>query len=598
MSITGLSGVFGLHRQIGRSDNLNSPNMTAKGPYNAGVASNPNQTTVQSLAITATGGTYRLGFRGEVTTALAYNANAATIEDALEALPNGVVEAGDITVTGGSSPYTISLASGRYAQQPVGVTIAEQKVSGGSVAITNSTYGGRWYYLPATSVNFQPQQIQQSIPPEVGGSLFARGSYKGGVHGEGQVMMVPRGGLGLAELFYAFTGGNIVETDVVDNFGQAVNEVHLIEGSGTIGGGTWTVTVNGQTTGTIAHSANAATIQTALEALSNVEPGDVMVSGGPIASDDVELAFSGNLGGQAVTVTVNDASLTGTDPELSISVTTEGLPMANKLVGDGSNGVQVGAFKYRFIPQSGARAELPWYTLVRNVAGMVVEEFGDARLGNFAFDVANAGILNIDASFVSRACGTIAPGSGVSSISNQEAANGMPFQSVDAMVMLDTNTGSGPGEVGYDEKLLPTRLNIGFANQLSTNEHVVGSFYLQDITNQARSANVTYSVYLTSPELYMRTYANGASAQSDAAWSSQIWKGKLFLGMSGDFINGNSGDRYKIEVNIPEMDYMATPIALAGNNLVEYQLTTNVVLSQDPTVHPFWIDYTTDEDII
>jgi hypothetical protein len=45
------------------------------------------------------------------------------------------------------------------------------------------------------------------------------------------------------------------------------------------------------------------------------------------------------------------------------------------------------------------------------------------------------------------------------------------------------------------------------------------------------------------------------------------------------------------------MDYMATPITLAGNNLVEYQLTTNVVLSQDPDVFPFYIDYTTDEDI-
>lgn len=599
MSITGLTGVFGLHRQLGPNVDLTAPNNTAKGPYNAGIGGNASQTTVQSLVVaSATSGTYRLAFRGYTTANIAYNANAAAIQSALEALTR-VVEVGDITVTG-SGPYTISFSGGRYAEQPVGVTIAESLLNASAtISISVTTYGGRWYYLPATSVNFQPQQIVQSIPPEVGGDLWARGSYKGGVHGEGQVMLVPRGGLGLAELLYAFTGTALVETSVTTNFGQVVNEVQSVAAGGTWTGGNFTLTFNGQTTANLAHTSTAAQVKTALEALSNIEVGDVLTSGGPLPTTPIAVTFTGQYSGLNVAaMTGSAAGLTGTAPAVNITTTQAGMPFATKLVGDGTNGVQTGAFKYRFIPQSGTTAELPWYTLIRNVGGKFVEEFADARLGNFAFDMANTNILNIDASFVSRACGILAVGSGPSAVGTQKAGNGLVFQSVDAVVKLDSNVGGVPGPVVANSSLLPTRLNIGFANQLSTNEHVVGSFFLQDITNQSRTANVTYSVYLTNPDLYMRTYANGASALSDAAWSSSIWKGALYAEMVGGYISGTSGDKFKMVINIPEMDYMATPIALAGNNLVEYQLTTNVVLSQNASVFPFYIDYTTNEDIL
>jgi len=608
LSITGLTGVFGMHRQIGPSNDLTNPNMTAKGPYNAGIGGNAQQTTVQLLTLTsASAGSFRLGFRGQYTTPLAFNITGANIQTALEALTS-VVESGDISVSGGAGgPYTFNYAGGRYEAQPIGVTIYENNLNVGSTAsLVNSTYGGRWYYLPATSVNFQPQQIVQSIPPEVGGDLWARGSYKGGVHGEGQVMMVPRGGLGLAELLLAFTGTNLVSTAVTGNFGQVVNKQQKIALSGTGLGGTFTLTVLGQTTTGIGVNATAAQVKAAIEALSTVEVGDLLVADGPLGTagtpnaTGVTITWTGRFSGSnTIAATLgSSAGLTGGSPLVNFTAVTAGAPFATKLVGSGANGVQAGNFKYRFIPQSGTNAELPWYTLVRNVGGKMVEEFSDARLGNFAFDLANTNILNVDASFVSRAVGTIAVGSGPSSVGEQKAGNGLPFQSVDAIVALDSNISGTPGQVQFKESLLPTRLNIGFANQLSTNEHVVGSYFLQDITNQSRTANVTYSVYLKDPDLYMRTYSYGASPTADAAWSPRIWKGALKATLVGGYISGgNSGDRFTLDINIPEMDYMATPIALAGNNLVEYQLTTNVVLSQNPSVFPFYIDYTTNENI-
>lgn len=504
MSIVGLQGVFGLHRQVGANSDINEPNMTAKGPYNA-ISDASATTTVQTIELSgspAGSETYRLAFRGQVTDNIACDASAATILGKLEALNN--IAPGDVDVTGSAGgPYTVAWDDeGAYAKMPVGVTLYDTNVASttsvvvhtvATTAGTTNKTGGRWYWLPATSVNFQPQQIVQSIPMEVGGDLWARGSYKGGVHGEGQVMLVPRGGLGLAELFFAFTGNPLVS-------------------------------------GTSASDFSAGTI--------------------------------------------------------------------NKLAGTGSNGVESGNFKYRFTPQSGSQAQLPWYTLIRNVGGKFVEEFGDARLGNFAFDMSSTNILNIDASFISRHCGTIALGSGASSVGAQKAGNGIPFQAIDAVVKLDSNVNGNPGPVVDNADLLPTRLNIGFANQLSNNEHVVGSYYLQDITNMARTANVTYSVYMKNPDLYARTYAYGADiVNQDSGWSPQIWKGKLYTKMLGGSI-GSTSDKFTIEIEIPEMDYMATPISLAGNNLVEYQLTTNVVLSQTAGVYPFSLTYTTNEDII
>ena len=75
-------------------------------------------------------------------------------------------------------------------------------------------------------------------------------------------------------------------------------------------GGTFTLTFSGQTTGAIAYNASAGTVQTALEALSNIAPGDVTVSGDAGGPWTVE--FGGAHANTNVSqITVDPASLTG-----------------------------------------------------------------------------------------------------------------------------------------------------------------------------------------------------------------------------------------------------------------------------------------------
>lgn len=105
-----------------------------------------------------------------------------------------------------------------------------------------------------------------------------------------------------------------------DVWAGQTNEVNTITAAATPGtGGTFTLTVNGQTTATIAYDATAAIVQAALEALSNVAPGDVVaVDSGPGAnlatgSHVVTLTWGGVYAGQNVTITGDMTGITGND---------------------------------------------------------------------------------------------------------------------------------------------------------------------------------------------------------------------------------------------------------------------------------------------
>jgi hypothetical protein len=124
-------------------------------------------------------------------------------------------------------------------------------------------------------------------------------------------------------------------------FGQAldysasidVNEVVTLTGTGTISGGTYTISFGGQTTSALAFGANAATIQTAFQLLSTVGSGNATISGGPISATPVVITFAGTLANTNVgAVTANAGSLTGSTPGITVTVTAQGAPTDVALV--------------------------------------------------------------------------------------------------------------------------------------------------------------------------------------------------------------------------------------------------------------------------
>ncbi len=110
-----------------------------------------------------------------------------------------------------------------------------------------------------------------------------------------------------------------------DVWAGQTNEVNTITANATPGsGGTFTLTVNGQTTATIAYNATAADVQAALEALSNVAPGDVVAAATTganlgAANAVVTLTWGGTFAGQNVTITADMTGITGNDHVLATS---------------------------------------------------------------------------------------------------------------------------------------------------------------------------------------------------------------------------------------------------------------------------------------
>lgn len=125
--------------------------------------------------------------------------------------------------------------------------------------------------------------------------------------------------------------GNIIKFaiggDTIDR--AATQEVQTVTITGTPTGGTFTLTYAGQTTAGIAYNAAAAAVLAALEALSNIAPGDVVVGGGPGPGTPWTVTFAAALGNVAQ-MTADGTGLTGgVTPAVAVTTTTPGLSALN-----------------------------------------------------------------------------------------------------------------------------------------------------------------------------------------------------------------------------------------------------------------------------
>lgn len=117
--------------------------------------------------------------------------------------------------------------------------------------------------------------------------------------------------------------GKNTTSGLYEPYAPVSNEVQTLTVTGAPTGGTFTITFSGQTTGAIAYNATAAVVQTALEALSNVAPGGVTVTGN--AGGPWTLTYGGQyLGEDVAAVTTTESFTGGTTPDITIATTTAG----------------------------------------------------------------------------------------------------------------------------------------------------------------------------------------------------------------------------------------------------------------------------------
>ena len=116
--------------------------------------------------------------------------------------------------------------------------------------------------------------------------------------------------------------------EVIQEAGDGTNEVKSLALAGSPTGGFFALVFGGQTTTTLAYNTGAAALQTALEGLSNIAPGDVVCAGGPFPDTPINVTFGGAYQYQNVgEISFSGVEyLTGGGIDAAIETTTEGGP--------------------------------------------------------------------------------------------------------------------------------------------------------------------------------------------------------------------------------------------------------------------------------
>jgi len=274
----------------------------------------------------------------------------------------GYVYSGEITsITFASAPsagtWTIAGPGGTTASLPFNATPAQvqtelEKLSGLGPGTVRVAQGNNNYTYLVTYQSLRVAQNLTDLTVAVAGGMPAASISKW----DGPNNALVKVGLGTLEFAGDTPNGYSNSTQVVQgtlllnkSAAAAVNEVQTISLSATPTAGTWTLTFDGQTTTpAMAFNVTAAQVQSALEGLSTIGTGNVMVFG---AMPNFTVFFTGALAGADVpmlipnTTTLTAANTTANLVEAIKGGSTLATGLGNVTLGDegGSDVIRYGA---------------------------------------------------------------------------------------------------------------------------------------------------------------------------------------------------------------------------------------------------------------
>ncbi len=291
----------------------------------------------QKLTIQASAGTYKLSFEGEETAAIAFNASAAAVQAALEAL--GKLAPGDVAVSGGpgdaggTTPYELAFG-GAYADANVNELSADASgLAGGTASLSTTSEGAGMTILPsASSGGLGTDEVQQLALGGTGGTYklsfegeetapiafnASAAAVQAALEALGKLapgdVAVGASGFGGFQTYRVGFGGAYAATDVpqLNAVSTALSPSETQRVTVKASAGTYKLTFEAEETTPIAFNASAAEVQAALEALGKLAPGDVAVSGGPGdagGTSPYEVAFGGAYAGRDLAQMTSSAS--------------------------------------------------------------------------------------------------------------------------------------------------------------------------------------------------------------------------------------------------------------------------------------------------
>lgn len=352
---------------------------------NAIAALGPKVDCLITIAVNATSGTWTATFDGVATDPIEFDATAAEVQAAFEDVvgANKLFVAGGPGNSGATTPYYVNgtgewggsaLLSGHLD------SVASVSLAGGGATITRAVVraGGFGAQADQYILGVSPFRAQGSslplLPPTIAGVTAGVNEVQNVTQdGTGGTFTVTFDGLTTGAIAFdeleadiqtifdaAFGEGNFLIAGDADDFdvtflGDYANadqalataaesltpnntyEVQTFQVDAT--GGTFTLTFEGQTTGAIAANATGGTVQTALEALSNVAADEIVIVRSGAPNNYLYTAtFALTLVGDRDEMTSNPASLTGGMGTVTHATTTPGVDAAAVIISEDTAG--------------------------------------------------------------------------------------------------------------------------------------------------------------------------------------------------------------------------------------------------------------------
>lgn len=227
---------------------------------------------------------------------------------------------------------------------------------------------------------------------------------------------------------------------------------------------------------------------------------------------------------------------------------------------------QSGAYQHVMTPFAPSVSnDLPWYTLVTDVAKLYADQVIDSRLSSLQLSVPKAGVVTSSASFFGLTPSEIAvPGTEV-------VDTGPVFQSCVATVDLVDEVGQTTISAN---SITPDQVQMTFNSSLAQDEQVVGSYYPVDATLLQRTVDISYDITVRDAALVRAVYRNGGTS----AWSPTMYRGHLTLTLNSPTVIGATTQAYQLVIDIPGMDFLMMPISMSGAQLIRANLSGQVTL--------------------
>jgi hypothetical protein len=322
--------------------------------------------------------------------------------------------------------------------------------------------------------------------------------------------------------------------------GFTAQEVETITATGTVSGGTFTLTYAAQTTAAIPWNATAQQVQDALIALSNIGPYEVLVTGGPWPTTPFVVTFDGTLTGTlaGAPMTGTFTGLTGTTPGGTITRTSTGVSSTN-------------TFSHLFVPSDAA--QLPFIGIEENIGnGFDVYRYTDAVVNTLHWECDANGYFMGTAGMIAK--------------SQQAQASAVDMSSkLDNLDMIvGTNVTVAFGGVSLAAK----SMKFDFTNNFESDDFRLGSFFIGDLTPKRRECTVGVNIREQDKNLWRQaTYGSSAAT---VPGGTMVKNNVTITASTYAVIPGSAPSLvYKLETILPWCAIKPYALSVSGDDIID-----------------------------